>query len=697
MGISIITEYSIAFVFVCLALGGLFTYLLYRNSTYSRDLPKALFYTVIAARFLLISFLSFLLLGPMLKVITREVERPIVIVAIDRSKSMANTKDSASVIETVKNFLNKSNTDLPDEFDLKLLSFGDQVRENKNESFNDKATDFTSLYEAIDIKFANRNVGAIVIASDGIYNEGSNPVYGPDRIKAPIYTLAFGDTTVRKDAAIARVNINKVALLGNSFPIEILLDAKQCTGNNLSLTVTEDTTQVVFTKTVAVSSNDFRLNIPMFLDAKKKGILRYRISINKLDGEVTYLNNTTDVFINVIENKQKVLILSSAPNPDIAALRSAIESSINYEVLSMPVGEFTGRVSDYNLCILHGLPSKNNAASGLIDNLKNAGVPLWFILSSNTDINTLNNLSSGIQVANNRGSMQDVYPSLSNGFSLFTFSDLLSEKIKEWPPLTAPFGVYSMKSGSSALLNQKIGTVSTTQPLMLFSEQGNYKSVVLGGEGLWRWRLADYNSNGNHDLSNELILKTVQYLSVKDDKSPFKVNLKNAFKENEAIVIDAELYNESGQLTNLPEAKITITDQNKKQFPYVFSRTEKAYTLNIGQFPVGKYTYKADVKLGDKLFNRSGEFSVNALQLETVNTIANHQLLNSIAVRSGGKMYLAANYQNLIDDLKKQEDLKPMSYTRKKMEDMIDFPWVFFTLILLVATEWFIRKRSGGY
>ncbi|MEN9332410.1 MAG: hypothetical protein RLZZ94_1500, partial [Bacteroidota bacterium] len=212
MGISIITEYSIAFVFVCLALGGFFTYLLYRNSTYAKDLPKALFYTVTGARFLLISFLSFLLLGPfllisflsflllgpMLKVITREVERPIVIVAVDRSKSMANTKDSVAVIETIKKFLDKSNADLPAEYDLKLLSFGDHVRENTNESFTDKATDFTSLYDAIDIKFANRNVGAIVIASDGIYNEGSNPVYGPDRIKAPIYTLAFGDTTVRK-------------------------------------------------------------------------------------------------------------------------------------------------------------------------------------------------------------------------------------------------------------------------------------------------------------------------------------------------------------------------------------------------------------------------------------------------------------------------------------------------------------------
>lgn len=697
MGISIITEYSIAFVFVGLALGALFTYLLYRNSTYSKDLPKALFYTVIGARFLLISFLSFLLLGPMLKVITREVERPIVIVAVDRSKSMANTKDSTAVIETVKNFLDKSNADLPAEYDLKVLSFGDKVRENNNDAFTDKATDFTSLYDAIDIKFANRNVGAIVIASDGIYNEGSNPVYGPDRIKAPIYTLAFGDTTIRKDAAIAKVNINKVALLGNSFPIEVSLDAKQCSGNSLSLTVTEDTSLVVFTKTISLTSNDFRLNVPLFLDAKKKGICRYRITINKLDGEVTYLNNTTDVFINVIENKQKVLILSSSPNPDIAALKNAIESSINYEVISLPVGDFAGRVSDYNLCILHGLPARNNAASSIIDNLKNAGVPLWFILSSNTDINTLNNLSAGIQIANNRGSMQDVYPSVSNGFSLFTFSELLTDKIKEWPPLTSPFGVYTTKAGASALLNQKIGSIVTNQPLMVFSEQGNYKSVVLGGEGLWRWRLADYNSNGNHDLSNELILKTVQYLSVKDDKSPFKVNAKNAFKENEAVVFDAELYNESGQLTNVQEAKITITDQNKKQFPYVFSRTEKAYTLNVGQFPVGKYTYKAEVKLGDKLFNRSGEFSVNALQLETVNTIANHQLLNSISVRSGGKMFFSANYQELINVLKKQEDLKPMSFTRKKMEDLIDFPWVFFVLIMLAATEWFIRKRSGGY
>ena len=34
--------------------------------------------------------------------------------------------------------------------------------------------------------YSNQNLGAIVLASDGIYNEGSNPVYASTRLGAPI-------------------------------------------------------------------------------------------------------------------------------------------------------------------------------------------------------------------------------------------------------------------------------------------------------------------------------------------------------------------------------------------------------------------------------------------------------------------------------------------------------------------------------
>jgi hypothetical protein len=51
----------------------------------------------------------------------------------------------------------------------------------------------------------------------------------------------------------------------------------------------------------------------------------------------------------------------------------------------------------------------------------------------------------------------------------------------------------------------------------------------------------------------------------------------------------------------------------------------------------------------------------------------------------------------LINALKSREDLKPVSFTHKKLEDLVNLPWVFFLMMLLLSIEWFIRKRAGSY
>ncbi|MBK7964307.1 MAG: hypothetical protein IPK10_02630 [Bacteroidetes bacterium] len=86
------------------------------------------------------------------------------------------------------------------------------------------------------------------------------------------------------------------------------------------------------------------------------------------------------------------------------------------------------------------------------------------------------------------------------------------------------------------MLNQKVGVVSTTQPLLLFHENNGRKQAVLAGEGFWRWRLSDFNDHGNHILSQEFILSIVQYLSVKESRSPFKFIAKMNYKENENLI-----------------------------------------------------------------------------------------------------------------------------------------------------------------
>lgn len=196
--------------------------------------------------------------------------------------------------------------------------------------------------------------------------------------------------------------------------------------------------------------------------------------------------------------------------------------------------------------------------------------------------------------------------------------------------------MYQLNGDVYPLLYQRIGSVNTSQPLLCFSETEGRKTAILTGEGIWRWKLSEFSNAANHELSNELILGTVQYLSVKENRSPFPDTYRNNFRENEPLIFDAQLYNQADQLVNEPEVRLNILTWREKEFRYTMSRTEKAYHLDAGVFPVGYYRYKAEVKLGDKIYTQQGEFSVSALQMETAVTIADHGLLQALASRTGG-------------------------------------------------------------
>lgn len=173
--------------------------------------------------------------------------------------------------------------------------------------------------------------------------------------------------------------------------------------------------------------------------------------------------------------------------------------------------------------------------------------------------------------------------------------------------------------------------------------------------------------------------------------------LKNNFSENEAVAIDAELYNDSYQLINAPEVNIVITDENKKNFPYAFTRTSNAYYLNAGSLPPGEYSYKASTTFAGKAFQKSGMFTVKLLNIESMNTVANHELLNNMAARHKGKMVYPQQLDQLEKLLAARDDMKTIAYTQKRYTDLVSFLPVLLLLLGLISAEWFVRKRNGSY
>ena len=150
-------------------------------------------------------------------------------------------------------------------------------------------------------------------------------------------------------------------------------------------------------------------------------------------------------------------------------------------------------------------------------------------------------------------------------------------------------------------------------------------------------------------------------------------------------------------MVNDPEVSIVISDENKNNFPYSFTRTSKAYYLNAGSLPPGEYTYKASASFAGKVFQKSGTFTVIPLNIESVNTVANHVLLNNIAVRNKGQMVYPQQIDQIEQMLSARDDLKTIVYSQKRYTDLVSFVPFLILLILLLSLEWFIRKRIGSY
>ena len=690
-------------ILICLLLAGGYAFSLYFRDI-RNEFPRYLKVLLALARFIAVFLVSFLLLSPFVRTISKEKEKPIIILAVDNSQSVLLNADSSDYKNNLLREIDRLSSGLSGIAEVRQYIFGDKVSQLGNDKtfsgsveFTDQVTDISGLVAELSNLYANLNVGALILATDGIYNTGANPVYQAKEWPHPVYTVALGDTSIRMDLVIARVNYNRMVYLNNKFPVEIVVRAQSAMGNQSRINVFHEG-KPVHSLDLIIDREDFTRSFQIILDAKKSGLQKYSISIDPLNGELSLANNLKEIFVEVLDSKSRVLLVSGSPHPDISALHQAIISNLNYEVDEFLLNDFTGNPENYSMVILHQLPSVNDPAEALIRTIREKQVPALFILGMQSDLSRFNQWQAGLNiiVTGNSG-FEEAVPVINPGFSAFSISEPTRTWLSDLPPLAAPFGNYQVSNAARVLLNQRLGSVETSKPLIFFNETMDGRTGVISGEGLWKWRLYNYAKNQDHQAFNELINKIVQYLSLKDQKKNFRIYHQSNFRENEPLIFDAEVYNEAYELTNEPEAEISIRNEDAKQFPYVFNKTGNAYHLDAGSFPPGNYSYQAETNLGGKILTAAGQFSVSALDLEALNTVADHHLLFQLAEGSGGIMFYPSDLNQLSENILEREDIRPVTYTRKKYEDLLNKGWVLALIIGLLTMEWFLRKRAGSY
>ncbi len=689
MEINFESDYSGLFIILAVVLAVGISYVIYFRSADSKNLSFVQKVLLTLLRSLVLLLVSLLLLSPLIERTKRIKQLPILAVAFDNSQSVQPYLSSYNQLtETLKRRFS-------DDYQLDFWSFGEKVVNTDSFTGTDRRSDYGQMLKALKSNYTNKNIGALILAGDGIYNQGLDPANLASNLRFPVYSIGVGDTTRKVDALIRNVKTNKVAFLKNRFPVEIEMNFSKLKDKIAYIDI-ENKQHLVYSSTVSIhSDDDFKLEFAN-LEASEVGMQHYKVKIRSFDGEVNLKNNEYEFAIQILENKQKILMLSDGPHPDLGAIRTSLSQLQNYDIKVVTGDSAPDSLSAYSLIVLNQIPSVKNVASALLSRIKDSRIPVLFLIGPGSMLEQLNSLDMGLKIVPGKNT-EEVQPAFDNNFSLFTLSDEAKEIISASPPLVAPFGNSEISPSVQNLALQNIRNIPTNKTMLALGVDKGRKVGFIIGEGLWRWRLNNFKMSGNHDAFDELVQKTIQYLALKQNEDNFNVYHPALFQETDNVELTAELYNDSYQLVNTSDVSIKIRNSNQQEFSYIFDRKDDYYTLNAGSFEPGDYTFEAETQLGNQRFSEKGNFSIVKNEIEVQNSQANFGVLYQLSQQTGGQFSTFENYGILLDTVKNNSQITVLKHKQTVQTEWINLKSLFFLLILLLGCEWFCRKYWGIY
>lgn len=687
-------EFNIFVLIISLALSVLYPYFLYRKES---KLKKQTRNILAIIRGIVVFIISFFLLSPLLNNRGLTYEKPIILFAQDNSKSIVLNANKSfyekEYLEQSKEIINE----LSSKYDVKTFSIAEDIESGNEINYKGNKSNLSLIFDEALNTYKNRNLAAIVLASDGISNTGRELIDYVQLMKNPVYTVLMGDSIPQRDIRIQNIVHNEIVYKKNDFLVDIRIKAYDLANQTANISILKDDKSVYSTKQ-KISSKNESISIKAKLNANVGGYQKYTVKIDPIGSEKNINNNISNFYIEVIENKQKIALIAAAVHPDLAAIKQSIEKNENYEVELIFADQVNiNKLKDYQLFILHQLPTSFATGNDIFKYIQNNNAPVWLIIGNQTYIDLFNKLNYGLRVGGYKNNPNEVFPKISNEFQGFVLDERWNDFINELPPLQSPFGNYATDNASQKLFTQKIGSVSTDQALLIFNNAGARRAILMG-EGIWRWKMTENKLKNNSELIDDFCSKIIQYLSSKDDKRKFKVYLQNKNpEESDEIIFRAELYNDSYEAVNTPEVSLNIRNQNNKSYPFSFNRTENQYELNIGALPEGSYSYDASTTLSQNKYSVSGKFNVIKLNLEELNTVADFDNLRNLSELTGAKAFRASELEKLKLELLNNENFKTLSYEENKTDELINLKWIFVLLLSLLTFEWVLRKYLGVY
>jgi hypothetical protein len=681
---------------------------------YSRTLPplskiKRTILTILRAAILVI--IVFLFLQPIIQIVFEIYKSPTVALLLDNSSSMLLTDQTGLRSDSLKYFLRElDKTNLQDSLNIRKYLFDEKIQlfQEDSMSFTGTQTNISSALQVVLDSILHYNIQAIVLVSDGQFNQGVNPLKLVESIPIPIFTVSLGDSLPKKDVKISGIRAERVVYMGEEINAKVNIVQNGYEKRSIIVRLLEGKKQIS-AQTVKLPADGFEKEIVFTFQAEKPGEFRYVFELESLPDEHTRQNNRASFILTILKSKMKVTLLSGQPSFDQQMLSYVLKQipDIQLHVFSENINGsfyepgFPSLATDsQDVYIFMGYPTaKSNVLN--FDKISRAilqnHIAVLLNIATTTSMNKLGELSPILPFTERSQVMvqDNVMVNLTMDGRLhpvMKIDENPQNVLNLWTDLPPVIGLGAklFPRENGRILLENVGR--TKYPLIIASVQDDTKILLLAmtNIGNWHFQLQDTPDRDRFFLI--FIERALKWLVNREDIQRLQIFPdKKVYQMGETIQFSGQVYDEFYHQLRDAEVKIQISGEGIERQD-IFTVDGGYYFYQTVGLPPGLFRYRLTAINNEQLIGQAvGNIVVEELEIEKQETKANYTLMRQIAEKSNGAVWSVRSAIQYLDQLDMTEKIQLSDFEYVLWNKSY---WLVISIILL-SLEWFLRKRWG--
>jgi len=700
---------------------------------------------------LLAALVLVLLWQPAITVAELKPQQNIIAVLVDDSRSMGLAEDGVTrQAQAVKALQNGVLAGLNRSFQTRLYRVDDapaRIDSLKDLQPNAPSTRLGDSLKQLSEETSDLPIGAVVLLSDGDDNAGG---IGADVINAlrarhiPVHTVGFGRERAEHDVELEDAVIAPRALVNSRLAATITLHQRGYAGAKINLTVRDVSAgqaKVLAARSITLGPDGNLQTETLMFDIGGAGARTLQIAAAPLAGEQNTANNTLMRVVNVGSEPRRILYIEGEPRWEYKFIRQAEEDDRMVQIVSM-VRTSENKIYRQGISdpkeLAEGFPSRPEdlfSYQGLMIGSVEAG---YFTPVQQELIREfVDRRGGGVLLLGGQFAMAD------GGWNATKLTDLMPTVLPSQSPTfhreadpkngtthttaeLAPAGVDSIitrladdpaanaakwkklpylmdyqdpgtpKPGASVLANM-ITPEGRKLPLLITENFGRGRSAIMASGGSWRWQMSSPLGDTAHDLFWQQLLRWL----VSDTPGHVSASVPaQMLLDSGAVTITAGV--RDSQYNPAPDAKVEAHILGPSGVSALLEMTP--VPDNPGQFQAAWSAPKPGAYLTEVTAQRADptgtvkELGRDVLTFQRMDGVAenfhteqNRDLLERLATQTGGQYWKPADLGKLAGGIPFSE----AGVTMRETKDLWDLPLVFFVLLLLRFSEWWLRRKWG--